>query len=87
MREHGARRCGSFDATHEGSASPVEWSLQWKAPDVAAGTIYFFCAGNSANGNLGNDGDFIFTTSDSVADLTSPTVSSSWGALKTRFRL
>ena len=76
----------SFDATHEGSASPVEWSLQWKAPDVAAGTIYFFCAGNSANGNLGNDGDFIFTTSDSVADLTSPTVSSSWGALKTRFR-
>ena len=69
----------SFDATHEGSASPVEWSLQWKAPDVAAGTIYFFCAGNSANGNLGNDGDFIFTTSDSVADLTSPTVSSSWG--------
>src|SRR5262245_51486969 len=67
----------SFDATHEGNASPVEWSLQWKAPDVASGTVYFFAAGNAANGNLGNDGDFIFTTSDSVPDLTSPTVSSS----------
>ena len=55
-------------ATHYGEPSPVEWHVQWKAPPGDSGKIYFFAAGNSANGDgvsIGS-GDFIFTTAEST---------------------
>lgn len=70
----------------EGGASPVEWSFDWRAPDQAAGKIYFFAAGNAANGNYDTDGDWVYTTRDSVADATTPVVTSTWGAVKARYR-
>jgi hypothetical protein len=55
-------------STHLGELGPVEWHVQWKAPPGDSGKVYFFAAGNSANGDdisVGS-GDFIFTTVEST---------------------
>jgi hypothetical protein len=55
-------------STHWGELGPVEWHVNWKAPPGDSGKIYFFAAGNSANGDdisVGS-GDFIFTTVEST---------------------
>ncbi|HTO92630.1 MAG TPA: choice-of-anchor V domain-containing protein [Candidatus Sulfotelmatobacter sp.] len=56
----------TFIGTRTGLAGPSVWHLSWQAPATSSGKIYFFCAGNSANGNDDPSGDFIFTTSDST---------------------
>jgi hypothetical protein len=55
-------------STHYGELGPVEWHVQWKAPPGDSGKIYFFAAGNSANGDgqASSSGDFIFTTVEST---------------------
>jgi len=55
-------------STREGLPSPVEWTLTWQAPPGDSGKVYFFAAGNSANGDGASigSGDFIFTTSEST---------------------
>lgn len=55
-------------ANHPGEIGPVEWHVQWHAPPGDSGKIYFFAAGNSANGDLASvgSGDFIFTTVEST---------------------
>jgi hypothetical protein len=57
-----------------GQASPVTWTIDWKAPLTDVGIIYFFAAGNAANGDFTNGsglaysdtGDYIFTTAEST---------------------
>lgn len=39
------------------------WSFQWVPPANGAGPITFYAAGNAANGNGLNTGDYIYTTS------------------------
>lgn len=39
------------------------WSFQWVPPALGVGTVTFFAAGNAANGNGSNLGDYIYTTS------------------------
>ena len=54
-------------STHFGEMGPIEWTVKWVAPPGDSGKIYFFAAGNSANGDgvsIGS-GDFIFTTAES----------------------
>jgi hypothetical protein len=51
------------------------WHFSWQAPATSSGKIYFFCAGNSANGNDDPSGDFIFTTSDSTVPASNSGVS------------
>ncbi len=51
---------------HEGEASPVEWTFDWTTPGYPAGKVYFFAAGNAANGDVSSLGDKIYTTSDST---------------------
>ncbi len=70
----------------EGANGPVTWSLQWQAPLTASGTILFAAAGNAANGDLDTGGDWIFTTVDSVVDLSTPTRPISWGGIKAQYR-
>jgi len=55
-------------STRQGLDSPVEWTLHWKAPPGDSGKVYFFAAGNSANGDgiSIDSGDFIFTTAEST---------------------
>ena len=40
---------------------PVEFQLNWIAPDPSAGPVSFNAAGNAANGNFNNSGDYIYT--------------------------
>ncbi|MGH9838757.1 MAG: choice-of-anchor V domain-containing protein [Blastocatellia bacterium] len=44
-------------------ANQSTWSFTWKAPAQSAGRVTFHAAGNAANNNGGNSGDFIYTTS------------------------
>lgn len=66
--EHTRNLITDVGSTHVGELGPIEWHLRWQAPTVDAGRIYFFCAGNSANGDLTalSSGDFIFTAVDSA---------------------
>ncbi len=43
-------------------ASQGSWSFNWTAPATAVGDVRFSCAGNAANGDFNNTGDFIYTT-------------------------
>jgi hypothetical protein len=43
-------------------ASPG-WTFAWIAPATSAGPVTIWCAGNAANGNLNNQGDYIYTAS------------------------
>jgi hypothetical protein len=38
------------------------WTFNWTAPSVSMGQVIFAAAGNAANGNFNNSGDFIYTT-------------------------
>ena len=38
-------------STHYGELGPIEWHVKWQAPPGDSGKIYFFAAGNSANGD------------------------------------
>ena len=46
--------------TFLGSAQGM-WTFDWTAPAVPVGTVSFGAAGNAANGNFSNSGDFIYT--------------------------
>ncbi|MBI1766227.1 MAG: hypothetical protein HYR56_32890, partial [Acidobacteria bacterium] len=42
------------------------WNFTWKAPVQSVGRVTFFVAGNAANFNSANTGDYIYTTSQSL---------------------
>ena len=71
---------------HTGEPSPVEWTVDWRAPASDVGKIYFFAAGNAANGADDTAGDYIFTTSDSTLDAVVAVHRTTWAALKLRYR-
>jgi hypothetical protein len=50
----------------DGQSGPIVWHFSWVAPPADSGRVYFFCAGNAANGDGDHVvGDHIYTTSDS----------------------
>src|SRR3990172_2492928 len=44
------------------------WNVKWIPPASASGTITFYAAGNEANGNGSNSGDYIYTTTREITD-------------------
>ncbi|MBI3426813.1 MAG: hypothetical protein HY011_28115 [Acidobacteria bacterium] len=46
------------NGTNQGS-----WNFRWTAPATSTGAVTFYFAGNAANGNGSEDGDFIYTRS------------------------
>src|SRR5258706_4577963 len=66
--EHTRNAFTDVGANHVGEPGPIEWHGTWRAPATDVGKIYFFSAGNSANGDLTSlgSGDYIFTTVDST---------------------
>lgn len=44
------------------------WTMRWVAPATGVGPVTFYAAGNAANGNGATTGDFIYTTSATVAE-------------------
>jgi hypothetical protein len=60
----------TLTGTHNGTpdASPG-WSLRWAAPQAeGTGPVTFYMAGNAANGNFSNSGDYIYTTLEIVGE-------------------
>lgn len=50
--------------THAGTPNgPTSWSFDWTAPANPPSTVTFYAAGNGANNNGLNTGDYIYTTS------------------------
>src|SRR3990172_10465407 len=49
------------------------WKVKWIAPANATGTVTFYSAGNDANGDFTNSGDYIYTTTREIPD--APTAS------------
>ena len=43
------------------SANSRVWQIRWTAPNTDIGTVVFYIAGNAANGNRENSGDYIYT--------------------------
>lgn len=65
------------------SGGPVEWNLAWTAPNVAAGSVTFYLAGNAADNDESYTGDWIYALTRTIeADAPTATEMSSWGRVK-----
>jgi FlgD Ig-like domain len=53
--------------TYDNTAGPVSWSFEWTAPEAMREDVIFYAAGNAANSNGGTSGDYIYTTSWTIA--------------------
>jgi hypothetical protein len=71
--------------TRTGTASPVQWNVQWTAPATDIGAITFYFAGNAANGAQGENGDWIYNGSFASQDTTTATRSTTWGEVKRQY--
>ncbi len=72
---------------NQGATGPIEWSFDWTAPPTTVGPVGFYVGGNAANGdNSAGDFDFIYTSSDTMADSTTSVRPASWGTIKARYR-
>jgi hypothetical protein len=54
-------------AWHQKDTGPM-WTFDWVAPAAGSGPVTFYAAGNAANGDNNNGGDFIYTTSKTIAE-------------------
>ncbi|PCH80464.1 MAG: hypothetical protein COB96_03360 [Planctomycetota bacterium] len=54
--------------TQLGTVGAASWDFSWTAPSAGTGTVRFYAAGNAANGNNKNSGDFIYTMAKAVAE-------------------
>ncbi len=75
------------EGTYQGQADgPVTWDFEWVAPDAAVESVTFYVAGNAADGDLSFSNDYIYTGTYGVrpGDPT-PTLDSTWGAIKQLF--
>src|SRR5215831_3924585 len=50
------------EGTFLGTTVGHTWQMRWTAPSSDIGTVRFFAAGNAANGDCTNQGDYIYTT-------------------------
>jgi hypothetical protein len=50
-------------------ASDPSWTFEWEAPSTGSGDVSFYLAVLAANGNGGNSGDEVLTTSSSVSEM------------------
>ncbi len=75
----------NFNTLKPGASSPVEWTVTWSAPGADQGDVGFYVAGNAANGNQSNSGDFIYTGGDTARSNQTPVEPVSWGGLKAKY--
>jgi len=71
---------------HSGSSSPVTWQVKWTAPDPGVGDVQFYFCGVAANGQNGDGGDWVYTGSYTIPDAATPTLDTTWGRIKARYR-
>lgn len=51
----------TLEGTFPGTSGGHTWQVQWAAPATDIGTVKFYCAGNAANNDGTNQGDYIYT--------------------------
>ena len=49
----------------------AEWGVRWIAPDADVGPVTFYAAGNAADGDGTNDGDYVYTAEQVVESASS----------------
>jgi uncharacterized protein (TIGR03437 family) len=57
----------NFGGSTPNGANQGSWTFRWTAPATSTGTVTFYFAGNAANGNGAESGDFIYTKTTTVA--------------------
>ena len=58
--------------THTQAGNAVNtWTMRWTAPAQSVGKVTFYAAGNAANNNGGDTGDYIYTTSAALSPMSS----------------
>lgn len=58
--------------TRTGIRSGADFEFDWIAPPAGSGAVSFYVAGNAANGDGTNQGDYIYTSSLTIQEDTSP---------------
>lgn len=58
--------------TRTGIRTGADFEFDWTAPSAGAGTVSFYVAGNAANGDGTNQGDYIYTSSLTIQEETAP---------------
>ena len=61
--------------TRSGTPNGVSFQFDWTPPSSDAGPVTLYVAGNAANGNGANTGDFVYTSSVQLAPAVPPTPS------------
>lgn len=54
---------GKTYVSHRNASSTKTWNINWQAPATNVGAVSFYLVGNAANGNGGDSGDNIYSTS------------------------
>ena len=67
-----------------GTASPVEWQVDWTAPGSAASGVAFYAAGLSSDGS-GSGNSWVYTGSAASADTVTAVIPRTWGAVKRQY--
>jgi hypothetical protein len=67
-----------------GSASPVEWQVDWTAPGSAASGVAFYTAGLSSDGS-GTNNSWIYTGTIASTDTVTAAIPTTWGAVKRQY--
>lgn len=68
------------------TASPVDFVVRWTAPNPGVGTVTLFAAAVAADGDGSEAGDYVYTGSKAMIDLTTPATTATWGQVKQRYR-
>ncbi len=58
---------GTYARTTDG---PVSWTFTWTAPSSGTGRVHFYFAGNAANNNGNNQGDYIYNINREIKEQT-----------------
>lgn len=70
----------SDSAEHRGPSLTGTWNFEWTAPSTDEGTVTFYASGLATGGNSGNDGDYVYTMSQSLVASSFTHASMDWNA-------
>jgi mono/diheme cytochrome c family protein len=69
-----------------GTASPVEWQVDWTPPASGVTGVRFYAAGLAADGGGTTSGDWVYTGTAGTTDTTTAALPTTWGEVKRNYR-